>query len=75
MEGTYSDKEHGGFYDIDYIPNLTKLSEENITFSNTDKVVGGAVDSTGCDLTSGGLMSTSIGLPLHGMTLILGHKY
>lgn len=75
MEGTYSDKEHGGFYDIDYIPNLTKLSEENITFSNTDKVVGGAVDSTGCDLTSGGLISTSIGLPLHGMTLILGHKY
>lgn len=75
MEGTYSDKEHGGFYDINYIPNLTKLSEENITFSNTDKVVGGAVDSTGCDLTSGGLISTSVGLPLHGMTLILGHKY
>lgn len=75
MEGTYSDKEHGGFYDINYIPKLTQLSEENITFSNTNNVVGGALNSQGCDLTSGGLIGTSIGLPLNGMTLVLGHKY
>ena len=75
MEGTYSDKEHGGFYDVNYIPNLTKLSEENITFSNTDKVVGGALNSSGCDLTSGGLIGTSIGLPLNGRVIVLGHRY
>ena len=74
MEGTYSDKEHGGFYDINYIPNLTKLSEENITFSNTDKVVGGALNSSGCDLTSGGLIGTSVGIPLNGKVIVLGHR-
>lgn len=66
MENTYADKENGGYFETNYIPKLTELAKENIIFSNTDKTLGGAVNTSGCDLTSGGLIGTSIGLPLHG---------
>ena len=32
MESTYASQEEGGGKDINYIPNLTKLAEENISF-------------------------------------------
>lgn len=75
MENTYQDVESGGYFDINYIPNLTKLSEENITFSNSEKPLGGAVNTTGCDLTSGGLIGTSVGMPLNWMEMAWAHTY
>ena len=38
MENTYMSKLDGGAYDINYIPDLTALAEENLNFSHTDQV-------------------------------------
>ena len=39
MEVSYSDKKSGGLFDTNYIPRLTKISEENENFSGSDKSV------------------------------------
>ena len=41
MESTYADKENGGAYDINYMPELTDLAKKNINFSSNN-LVGGA---------------------------------
>ena len=46
MENTYMSKLDGGAYDINYIPELTALAEENLNFSHTDQV-GGAYEVEG----------------------------
>ena len=44
MESSFTSKEYGGFYDKNYIPNLTQiaLDPKNVHFSNTGKMGGGA---------------------------------
>lgn len=63
MESSYTSKENGGMYEHDYIKELRKIAEENINFSNTDKL-GGAVQLTGTGWTIAGLVSQTSGLPL-----------
>lgn len=56
METTYAD----GFHD-NYIPELTKLAEENISFSNTDSV-GGALPYMGTTWTAAAMASQTSGV-------------
>lgn len=62
MENTYADVENGGIQDVNYIPNLTKLAKDNISFSNTDKL-GGFLGTDGASWTMGALFSTTAGVP------------
>ena len=62
METTYASIEDGGAQKINYIPNLTQLAQENISFSDTDKL-GGAYVTTGAGWTMGALFSTTTGVP------------
>lgn len=63
LETTYSSKEKGGAQEfINYIPNLTKLAEENISFSQTEKL-GGFHCCTGAGWTMGALFTTFTGVP------------
>lgn len=41
MESTYADKASGGAFDKNYIPELTQLAADNISFSNTELLGGG----------------------------------
>ena len=38
METTYSSKESGGAYDYNLIPNLTRIANDNVSFSTSDKL-------------------------------------
>ena len=64
MEMTYADKENGGGFDENYIPQLTKLSEENENFSGSDTLLNGARSTSGTTWTMGGLFASTSGLPL-----------
>lgn len=63
MEATYTDKEHGGAFDVNYIPELTDLAENNINFSPNNNVGGGYM-FTGTTWTMGGLVAETAGIPI-----------
>ena len=62
MENTYADTESGGRQDINYIPNLTQLARENVSFSPTDQL-GGFMATDGAGWTMGALFATTSGVP------------
>lgn len=62
MESSYSSKEAGGLNDENYIPYLTKLAEENISFSDTEKL-GGAKQIAGAGWTIAALFGSETGVP------------
>ena len=61
---TYADKENGGGFDGNFIPQLTQLSKENENFSGADTVLNGARSTSGTTWTMGGLFASTSGLPL-----------
>ena len=63
MESTYADKENGGAYDINYIPELTELAEDNINFSSTN-LVGGAHMAYNTSWTMAAMVAHTAGIPL-----------
>ena len=64
MEVSFMDQAHGGALDINLIPEITKLMEENISFTNKEDGLGGAQDVAGTGWTIGALASETTGLPL-----------
>jgi len=62
LETTYAAKSDGGVQEINYIPNLTRLANENISFSPTDKL-GGFHSTSGSSWTIAALFASSCGLP------------
>lgn len=62
MENTYASKDAGGFQSANYIPNLTALARENISFSNTE-LLGGAHAGYGTNWTMAALMASTSGVP------------
>lgn len=61
MESTYASTEEGGAKEINYIPELTKLANENLNFSDNEKL-GGAHNYAG-GWTIAGLLASSSGVP------------
>ena len=63
MESSYTSTQNGGIFNDNIIPELTQLSNENISFSNTKKL-GGAQSVPGTTWTVGALVTQTSGLPL-----------
>lgn len=63
MESTYTSRECGGAYDVNFIPELTQIAQSNVNFSNTDKV-GGAYPAYGSGWTMSALFAQTSGLPI-----------
>jgi phosphoglycerol transferase len=63
MESTYSSKDEGGAMNVNLIPEMTELANENINFSNTDKI-GGATSLSGTTWTIAGMVAQTTGIPL-----------
>lgn len=63
METTVQDKESGGRYDINYIPELTDYVQEYISFSQNEKFLGAAV-APNCGWTMAGIVAETAGIPL-----------
>lgn len=64
MENSYASKDLGGYMDENLIPNLTKLSDEGVHFSNTDKSLGGPQQIYGSGWSVAGMVNMGMGIPL-----------
>ncbi len=62
METTYASKKEGGYQEINYIPNLTQMAYDNISFSDGERL-GGARLTAGSTWTMGALFSITSGVP------------
>ena len=62
METTYASREAGGVQDENYMPELTKIAEENVSFSNTDRL-GGLYPTNNTNWTMAALFAGTSGLP------------
>lgn len=63
MESSFSETKKGGLFTTNYIPNLTKIANDNISFSNNKKL-GGANWIYGTGWTTAGLVNTIAGIPI-----------
>ena len=63
LETTFADKEHGGNQDTNLIPEITKLSLQNLSFGKSKKYIGGGLDAIGSNHTFGSLHTRSLGIP------------
>ena len=64
MEMTYADKENGGAFDKNVIPELTELAQVNEDFSGKDKELNGGYAMTGATWTMGAMFAHTSGIPL-----------
>lgn len=62
METTYASIEDGGAQEINYIPYLTEMARQNVSFSDSEKL-GGFHSNTGSGWTMGALLTTTAGIP------------
>lgn len=62
-ETTFQDKENGGVFDENIIPEMTEIAKENISFSQSDLLDGAAV-APGTGWTIAGLVAQTAGIPL-----------
>lgn len=64
LENTYASTEDGGIQPVNYMPGLTRLARENISFSNlSGGALGGFFSNTGSTWTMAALYTTSSGIP------------
>lgn len=63
LEGTLMSVESGGAEQVSYIPNLELMANDNISFSNSNKL-GGLYTQSGNSWTAGALISHTSGVPL-----------
>ena len=62
-ESTNQDPENGGLMDKNYIPELTQLARDNVSFSQNELIAGAAV-APACGWTVAGLVAQTAGIPL-----------
>lgn len=63
MESSFASVEEGGLMEDNYIPHLTELAKENISFSDTS-VLGGAQEIPGTNWTAAAMVAQTCGIPL-----------
>lgn len=62
-ETSAQDRENGGGFSENYIPEMTQIAKDNISFSQSDLIEGATV-VPGCGWTIAGLVAETSGLPL-----------
>ncbi len=63
METSFLDKALGGAMDVNLIPELTELAQNNVNFSHNDSV-GGLVEVPGATWSVGAMVAQTAGVPL-----------
>lgn len=63
LESSMQDKANGGIFDINYIPELTQIAKDHVSFSQSDLIEGAAV-APASGWTVAGLVAETAGLPL-----------
>ncbi|MBO4862771.1 MAG: sulfatase-like hydrolase/transferase [Eubacterium sp.] len=64
MEMSFADKENGGTFEKNMIPELTEIAKENEDFSGSSDTLEGGVSLTGTNWTMGAMFAQTSGLPL-----------
>lgn len=64
IESTYSSYENGGDNETDFLPELSALANENINFSNTEKLGGQSVFFPHITYTMGSVVAQTAGIAL-----------
>ncbi len=64
MEMTFADETAGGAMKENYIPELTRLAQEHIDFSASDRL-NGAHAVSGTTFTTGGMVAQTAGVPIN----------
>ena len=67
METTYADKDSGGGFQENVIPELTDLAREYEDFSGTDPALNGGLCLSGTTWTMGAIFGQTAGLPLKSL--------
>lgn len=62
-ESSLQDVDNGGLFSVNYIPEMTELANDNISFSHSDNIEG-AVVAPACGWTMSGMVAETSGLPL-----------
>ena len=62
-ESSSMDKASGGLMNTNYIPELTTIAQDNVSFSHSDRLEGAAVPPL-CGWTIAGMCAETAGLPL-----------
>lgn len=65
METTYADKENGGAFETNVIPELTQIAQENEDFSGDSDALNGGYALRGATWTIGAMFAQTSGLPLN----------
>lgn len=63
LETTYASNEVGGIQSVNLIPNLTNIARKNLSFSDTNAVLGGAHPAFGTTWTMGAIFALNSGVP------------
>lgn len=61
-ESSSMDKASGGLMNVNYIPELTEIAEENVSFSQSDLLEGAAMPQL-CGYTIAGMLAETAGVP------------
>lgn len=64
MENTYASKELGGYMDENLIAPLTELAGEGVSFSQSDKGLGGPMATQGCVWSVASMVNMTTGIPM-----------
>ena len=64
MESSFADRGSGGLMERNLIPGLTRLADENVSFSGTDRL-GGGIDLAGTGWTIAAMTAKFAGLPFN----------
>ncbi|MBQ7596012.1 MAG: LTA synthase family protein [Clostridia bacterium] len=64
MENSYLSKDLGGYMETNLMPELTQLSYEGITFSNSDNKFGGPMQIIGTSWSLASLVNQNLGIPM-----------
>ncbi len=64
VENTYLSKELGGYMDENLMPELTKLADEGIVFSDNSERFGGPQPVTGTTWSLASMVNQNMGIPL-----------
>ena len=62
-ETSFQNINNGGMCEVNYMPEMTKLAKDNISFSHTDLLEGATV-APACGWTIAGLVAETAGIPL-----------
>ena len=72
-ETTFQDAANGGIAQVNYMPEMTRIASQSVSFSQSELIEGAAL-APGCGWTMAALIAQTSGLPLKVLTASIGEQ-